>query len=298
MFYDRYGRIIDPKNDIYPNPIMTKEPSIQVHGSSRLICAMQYLCIDRINELIDNYKILSETLDYHNTIEERHKKYKADELAIWNNPLDSYEIKAEKNKKIKDEYNEEFGKDNSVDIYCTDYYGQNIFHNICTTNTGANFCYNGNEKRYNKMISLLLNKLPLFAIKTLLSQKSRFGRTPIEEALRHKLLHYAIAFLRYGSDIPSDIRPEYTSQLRDHLDSIFKNKERIKEIEKKEFGICSITLEPIKCPAILEDGSIYERDAIIEWIKKGNNKVSPLTNIKYLNEPVLYCPLDNHFIIV
>lgn len=48
--------------------------------------------------------------------------------------------------------------------------------------------------------------------------------------------------------------------------------------------ICCITLEPIKIPGITLYGSIYEYDAIMEWLV--NHEIDPMTNIRLPNKQI------------
>jgi len=159
--YDKYGRVIDSANDTYPrNAIIKNFPSIKFNGSMRLIGALWYLKINRIDELLDMYKDLAQDLKFHDLI------------------------------KIKRNIDR-------VDFFVTDECQQNIFHKLFSKNTGANLCYNQNKELYEKIIWLLIKKLPKFAVETMFKQKSCFGRTPLEEALNSKLYYLQNNIINY-----------------------------------------------------------------------------------------------------
>jgi hypothetical protein len=323
--HDRHGRIIDPSNDIYPNCCMTKEPSKKVYKNERLFSALAYLKINRIAELLKLYGHLANNLDFHTQREQESHQYQAEEHIIWQQKERCYE-------KIR-LLREKYSVDNNVDFLAVDYYGQNILHNICARNTGGNLCYSSNQKLYEDIFSLLLTQLSPFAIHTLLRQKSRFNRTPVEEALRNNIFHFALALLKNGSPIPE--LSETDKDESPYLVSFYKNPKRVKEFvgicngTKRE--ICPITQEPIQIPAVLEDGSIYERNAIVQWFMTRPVEMakfyqyseiinldnvssiervfcaqwsgmytykSPVTNIDLVGDPIVYLPQSDEFLFV
>ena len=95
--------------------------------------------------------------------------------------------------------------------------------------------HQGNQKIYERLIILLLHKLPQFAIHFLLGQRSIFKRTPLEEALRHdEMYHITLAYLKHGSPIASlecDFVSDrkISSSVMNYLKGFYCNEERVKE---------------------------------------------------------------------
>ena len=77
-------------------------------------------------------------------------------------------------------------------------------------------------------------------------------------------------------------------QSMNEIQNLKKEKEEEKKIELKEekeeekfdeeYGICPIKMEYMKHPMLSPSGNYYEKDAIIEWIKK--NQTDPITREK------------------
>lgn len=151
---------------------------------------------------------------------------------------------------------------------------------------------------------------------------------PIEIAIENKLYHVALLLLKYGSPLP-----------RKSPFNFYKNADliqsRIKVWREEETMICPITREIIIEPAVIEDGSTYEKDAIIEWfhghdvnmsrfdmyataisreLARDNYEtaqqlacsqllsmykyISPVTNIKLDGDPIIYLPKTDDFMII
>lgn len=335
---DKHNRTIDPEKDFYPRPCNTSEPSQIVIGNDRLIYALMYLKIDRIKYLINTYGHLSQNDILHNKFAESDLDKIIDK--IWGIKDKTCNEKAmmvkeavnEHKRIIVEEYN------NAVDFMCVDYYNQNVLHVLCCGNTGANLCYSANQDVYENIIRLFIKTLPKYAITTMLKQKSSFDRIPIEEALRWNLFHIAVMFLKNGSPMPMHdgnfiIDKKYETAMK-YLRTFYCNKERVDAFvevcNNKKIINCPITLEPIKIPAVLEDGSIYEKSAIIKWfmVQKveisqfwtvatlvEHNKIaideafcsqwsymytykSPSTNIELVGEPIIYLPYTEEFIFI
>ena len=49
-----FGRPIDASRDLYPPPLMTKDPSRVMLGNERLLYAVWFLQVDRVRELVDS----------------------------------------------------------------------------------------------------------------------------------------------------------------------------------------------------------------------------------------------------
>ena len=77
-------------------------------------------------------------------------------------------------------------------------------------------------------------------------------------------------------------------QSMNEIQNLKKEKEEEKKLELKEekeeekfdeeYGICPIKMEYMKHPMLSPSGNDYEKDAIIEWIKK--NQTDPITREK------------------
>lgn len=53
--FDQYNRLIDPSNDIYPPPLMTKAEPRLVHGTDRLFFALWYLEVERVKQILNEH---------------------------------------------------------------------------------------------------------------------------------------------------------------------------------------------------------------------------------------------------
>ena len=231
---DRWGRRIDAERDLYPNPIMTKQPSVVCKGADRLWMALGYLKVDRLAQLL---------------------------------------------------------QEPDLDFSALDYYNQNALHRLCS-NAGANLLYADNAPLYDAIMSLLLSRLAPALLAKMLAQQDRFGKRPIDQALQGKRFHYALAFWHRGS--PPALA-EVASQCRY---SFFQTAAPL-----VFDGMCPITLEPIQEPAVLEDGSVYEKEDILAWLRtrpirdqRASNVryTSPLTNLEV--GPMLYLPKTCGFV--
>lgn len=177
----------------------------------------------------------------------------------------------------------------------------------------------------------LLGDVNRVKFKELLYNLSFLDKFPIEIALENDLYHIALLYLKYGSPIPRKPYGQYMN--------FYGNGKLICDRVSIWYGdiqtICPITREYIIEPAVLEDGSTYEKNAILEWfyttqldlsrfdlyasviareINKDNYEyaqqtacnqwhamcqyISPMTGGKIIREPVIFLPKTDDFIII
>ena len=79
------------------------------------------------------------------------------------------------------------------------------------------------------------------------------------------------------------------------MEQIINSKLLIGQKLKELCDICPITLEKINHPVFIEDGSVYEKNAIMEWFDKGND-TSPITGCKLKKFWIMY-DINNNEII-
>ena len=142
-----------------------------------------------------------------------------------------------------------------------------------------------------------------------------------------------LIFIKYGSPLPEGdfIRDDKY----ENLVQCYKNRDFMDEIRGVcngvRKGICPITQDTMVEPAILMDGSVYEKSAVITWFnskdvimaecfrymekaREGNRYerglafcsqwgamykyISPSTNLKLCGEPIMYLPLTDTFILL
>lgn len=253
---DAHGRTMDPANDFYPRScVMTRAPSVVVYGTQRLLYALAYLKIDRIRDLLAQYWSLSATSELHDDVVKNGGTVTMEDSGYYDNDYKQSEYLRRKH-------------DNAVDVLGTGAYDQNILHLLCSGNTGGNMCIGNNRELYENILRTILRMLPPTAIRYLQTYRSSsFRRTPLEEAIWHGEYGLAMMLIKYGA-------PAVTDESTREMDTckawpICTKPEAVEMMRCTLNGLsihdCPITLQRIKEPIVLDDGSVYEKQALLSW---------------------------------
>jgi len=275
---DKHKRKIDPSNDLYPDPLMTRNPSRKATGDEILFKALAYLSVERVHELVAKYRYLceDESLSFHHTCQAL--KEGGTDVSSKNLPDDP----------------------DAIDLLATTYYGENVLHRLLCGNTGGNYTYMHNRKIYGELLVYFLTHLPRPALAHCLAQKNAFSRTPLDEAIYNGSYHFALCLLDHGSPPPSIVKsssgiyPPFSTlflgsdtppekievspgfwlevqdddkeyPLSDRLSLLLANLHKLSKKEDTGSLTCPISTDPIKWPAILDDGSMYEAKPLLNW---------------------------------
>jgi hypothetical protein len=262
-------RIMDPDNDIYPAPLMTSQPSYKHQGFSKLQMAVTYLQYKRLIKLIEEHQDDYKRITYDHVVKKNYtNKEKLKELLSTHNYCyDSLEL-----------------TDNLIDIYTKMGPYGNILNKICGANSGANIMHSGNEMLFDRVFMGIIKTLKEENLPHMLSNPFKENWNYIQ---KHCYL-YGIIILNYGGKVKNV--EDFVDNLEDDYAKGFYKSNKLEMIYKSElppgkklFSICKvecpITLEPIDEPVFLEDGTVYEKTAILKWFD-GTRNTSPLTGLK------------------
>lgn len=242
-----------PEEDFYPG-LLNKSISYQVKNEDRILHAMMYLQVSRFRELFMEYM--------------KNDKY--------------------------------------IDI--KNYYQQNLLTMASQKNHPTNMFYSFNSINYDLIFWTIIKLLQQNISK--LFYKDGFGRSPIANTIYDKHYHYFFALLNYGAQVTDDdykIDDNFQTNIILNLTSetsikSFLKSDKMKKIMNSSLPIgtklleiteeCPITCMKIKCPVIIEDGFVYEFNALKNHLIK-NGLTSPMTNKKI--QPYLYIFLEDRF---
>jgi hypothetical protein len=287
-------RIMDPKNDIYPPPLSRDSKSYQVKGFSKLLFATWYLQPERLRELIiqhqDDYlKIKEEDMNTnYATKEEIYEMLKTHQYSY--------------------EGSNEYLKNDKVDIYskCGAY--GNI---LCTLSQGSlpsNIPHSMNEFLFDRMFMTVIKSLKIENIPHMINDLNE-GFPDYESHLYKFILLNFGATVNNLNEFLTRMKRAYMHELdENYIDNILSfYKEKLKIVLDSKYpigkkllslvehlGYCPLTYEEFKYPVIIEDGTVYEKKAIMEWFEKSNR--SPLTGIELKRHWIMYSIIENEII--
>lgn len=253
LFTENKQRYIDEDNDIYPPPLMTRSPSHKAEGFMKIWYPMVYLKPNRVRQLL-------------------------------------IECQKEKN-------------ESGFKINETNYYGLNLIAMICQENMGGNIMYSDNKLLYEELFFVLMKNINTTNLELLfndiLTKKPIYSTDKLmieillEELIDAEKYHMLIVLWNYGLKYTKEILKSLkssvlVSMLSQTCDSFFISGKRYYLILKD----CPITLKSITKPAILNDGTVYEYNAIKEHLLKKDT--NPLTN-ELMKTKILYLPENGSF---
>ena len=284
-------RIVDPNNDIYPAPLMSQSPSCKREGYDKLFFAVINLQPNRVKDIIanhqDDYKLIKpEDLSQYVSAEE------AKEILATHNYPNYYTIL---------DISKTQGKE-LIDIYAKDGPYGNILNRICSGSL-VNIPCDGNEYLFDRLFITIIRTLKPENIPHMINV-NMFHNDTWNHICDQSYL-YGLVMLNYGAKFSDGEREKFIANLADdymkafykshQVDRVLNSKLPIGQKLKELVDTCPITLEPIKHPVIIEDGSVYEKDSITEWFDQGND-TSPVTGAKLKKFWIMY-DIDNNEII-
>lgn len=195
-----------------------------------------------------------------------------------------------------------------------DYYGHGILETICMTNTPANIFYRENIELYDERLLTLIDCLDQDKLNVLfddcISNKNGFRRKIVQifESINDNIdnSYYLIALwncgLKYDDECLEHVKNNklkwiFAKTMNQNCE--FKNKYKLLNEE------CPITLTKIEIPAITPDGTMYEYNAIKQWLER--NDTNPIDNSMMerhyqlingdyrMSNKILYLPITNTF---
>ena len=147
----------------------------------------------------------------------------------------------------------------------------------------TNIPHNMNEKLYNTVFMTIIKSLKPENIKHMITCNSL-------EYINESNYLYGLILLNYGATFKNnETKIKFISRIKDNYAKTFYESEKLNKVIESEYPVgqklksivpltCPITLVDIVDPVILEDGTIYSKEAILEWLTVSN--VSPLSGIK------------------
>ena len=188
-----------------------------------------------------------------------------------------------------------------------DGFRQNLLGTACMPNHPSNLFYEHHHAVYDEIFWTIIG-----AFKDRLHHfdtQSIYDQTPIIACICYRRSHYFYALLNYGFNVSEEDLKEHASIDDDYYGSRtmipFVLSDKLKTVMESDLPVgrkllaitdsCPISLEPIKHPVIIEDGSIYEYTSIINHFHT-NGLTSPVTGLvvtKYI-----YHFLDDRFEVV
>lgn len=291
---DNPKRFMDPKNDIYPQPLITRSESYRVKGFDKIQFAVFYLQPERLGELI--------------------KHHQDDYLNINDHDLDTKYVTKENIYKMLKTH--DFGSsdnyllNNRIDIYTKlGGYG-NILSVISQGSLPSNIPHAGNEFLFDRMFMTVIKSLKSENISQMVGDLN--DGFPSYEAHLYKfiLLNFG-AMVKDNENFLSRLKTAYMTDLDEtYVDNIlsFYTSGKLGVVLSSRYPVgkkllslldqsnhCSITGEEFKYPVIIEDGTIYEKKGILEWFERGNTS-SPLTGIELKTHWIMYSIIENEII--
>ncbi len=294
------SRYIDPENDTYPPPLMSRGNSYKVkHGIMMPVFFFQTKRIkalirdhqdDHVNDVFldnreliarENYEKYSWLAKKHETFDEYYEHYCSENQSIYNF---SYQV-PDNILSMLDELNLRY-----LGI------GEALIM-LCGPNMPSNLPYEGNEYIWNETFMAIIETLTQENLMEACDYRHYNMRVnTFEMALRNKRFLWALIFLHYGfkPDMEKIEDPEgfWASEKIEIV--INSNLEENSLCALLEDYTCPLTCNPIECPVILEDGNIYEKDMILKWLE--THDTSPLTNVKLTNYWMGFDLINNKFV--
>lgn len=279
------NRAMDPNNDIYPPPLMSSSPAVKCNGFNKITFAIWYMQPER--------------LKYH--IE----KHQDDYLRMKPEDILSEHVILEQAINIRKTHDYGWSDYDNVDaglidIYQSTPYG-NIINMLCSASFPSDIPHDHNELLFDRMFMTVLKTLKPENIPEMLranDKNSAFTNNAWNHICDESYI-YSLILLNYGAQFRDDSeRKAFIGRLKDDHMKAFYLSEQLDKIVKSDLpigqklkavcdGICPITLENITQPVIIEDGSVYEKKAILNWFNQGNN-TSPVTGTQLKKFWIMY----------
>lgn len=296
-------RRIDPKEDVYPPPLMTSQSSEKVTGTFAAVeYALWYYQPQRLAELV-----LKHQNDFHTITEEDYliSKYATAE-----------QIKKYVATHLYDAYasSDDYVGHGKVDIYTKRGAYGNLMNGILSGSYPTNIGHFCNEFLNDRMLFAILNSLS-----TEENKREMIGdclEDPIQ--INYHCHRYLYVLLNWGAqctNVPKlinllqgwykntqpNISQDTTSALLNVLQTHLPKIQECKHPNGRKLDylidrqpICSITHQTFVEPVLAEDGHVYEKTAILKWFEISNR--SPLLNVELPKWWILYEWRKNEFI--
>lgn len=303
------NRMIDAARNLYPPPLFSQAAST---ASSSIFLPLYYFQWNRLSELINSYQDqeLDKVFQPREFFPLLHRYHQDQKFSSPDITLDAFIAMLKQKSADFDKpehnafhwptvYQRYMVSKGFVDIYETQHGYGNVLNALCGSNMPSNIPYERNEYIWDKMFMTLLSEMKPNNLLRLLNPSSPV-RSPVIVAIDSGKPLYAYALLNAGAVLkPSDVEQAAGwSWLTSSRASTLMQNQTDKKRPLTLFvpSECPITCEPIKSPVMLEDGSIYEWNAIAKWLQKSNT--SPLTNVKLSNGWTVLDILHNRFLYI